>query len=85
MTDLIDQAFDKAVMLLNANDEKMDNLPDEVATFLMVYNAQGVIDNGGYFYFFENDWTDSPPYIDFINSYNSIGCVAQANELKKCN
>jgi Domain of unknown function (DUF4375) len=83
MTDLINQAFEEAVALLNAEKNRIKNLPHEVVTFLRVYNAQGVIDNGGYCYFFENDWPEGPPYSEFVNSYNSIGCVDQAHELKR--
>jgi len=83
MTDLVNEAFEQAVVLLNAENNKTENLPYEVATFLRVYSAQGVIDNGGYCYFFENDWPENPTYSDFVNAYHSIGCISQANELKR--
>ncbi len=83
MSDLVNQAFEQATALLNAQNNKLENLPEEVAVFLRVYDAQGVIDNGGYKYFFEADWPENPPYSDFVNAYYNIGCVEQAYELKK--
>jgi hypothetical protein len=46
----------------------------ELAIFHRVQAAQGVIDNGGLVYFFENDWIGFPPYSDFVAAYRAIGC-----------
>lgn len=83
MTDLISKAFKQALKLLQAEDDKMENLPFEVATFLRVHGAQGVIDNGGYRYFFEMDWDENPSYFEVVNAYQIIGCLAQAKEFKR--
>jgi hypothetical protein len=45
-------------------------IPQVVTVFL---GAQGVIDNGGFIYFFEQDWTDNPPYSVFAAAYRAIG------------
>ncbi len=42
-------------------------------TILLIYSAQGVIDNGGFAYFFENDWPHHTPYDEFASAYDRIG------------
>ena len=42
--------------------------------------AQGVIDNGGFIYFFEQDWIDQPPYSVFGKAFRAIG----ADECADC-
>jgi len=61
----------------------MSRLSEPVKVFMLVYGAQGVIDNGGFKYFFGQDWPDNPPYEIFISAYESIGCEVQAQELRK--
>jgi hypothetical protein len=51
----------------------MSRLPQNVRIFLLVNGAQGIIDNGGYKYFFGQDWPGTPPYDDFANAYEAIG------------
>jgi hypothetical protein len=80
---VIDNAFTKANALLADAGDDLRRLPAEVATFLRVIAAQGVIDNGGYCYFFGNDWPGNPPYGDFIQSYRDIGCTSQAEDLAR--
>jgi hypothetical protein len=48
-----------------------------------IYSAQGVLDNGGYRYFFESDWEGQPDYSVFVQAYREIGCEAQAQELAR--
>jgi hypothetical protein len=82
-SDLISLAFKKAVKLLDKAHDDMGLLPPEVSTFLFVHSAQGVIDNGGYLYFFESNWPNNPSYSKFVESYRAIGCEKQANELAR--
>ena len=42
--------------------------------------AQGIIDNGGFGYFFENDFPDNPPYSVFWEAFRRIG----ASESSQC-
>ncbi len=81
--DPISEGFEKAQILLSKAEANIDKLPKEVATFLMVYSAQGVIDNGGYVYFFEADWPNNPPYSKFVDAYKSIGCESQSTEFNR--
>ena len=76
-------AFKKAVLMLQANSGEIESLPEPVKIFLLVHGAQGIIDNGGYRYFFESDWPDNPPYETFIRAYEVIGCDSQAEELRR--
>jgi hypothetical protein len=69
-------------MLTAANDD-MSRLPESVRIFLLVNGAQGVVDNGGYKYFFGQDWPGTPSYEDFAEAYEAIGCVHQAAELRR--
>jgi len=41
--------------------------------FITIYSAQGIIDNGGFGYFFESDWPGQPPYSRFSDAYREIG------------
>lgn len=83
MRDTIDKAFDITVSLLKKVDGDIERLKEPISTFLIVYSAQGVIDNGGFYYFFESNWPNSPPYEQFINAYRKIGCIKQAELLEK--
>src|SRR5262245_20000194 len=56
-------------------------------TILAVSSAQGVIDNGGFPYFFGPTWPGQPPYSFFAEAYRRIGadgpaaCIEQAAAL----
>ncbi len=65
--DPISWAFKKALKKLDKARDDLDVLPPTVATFLLVHSAQGVIDNGGYRYFFESDWPNNPFYSRFVD------------------
>jgi len=47
-------------------------------TILAVSSAQGVIDNGGFRYFFGADWPGQPPYSFFSDAYRRIGAEMAA-------
>ena len=83
MSEIINKAFKQATAKLKKVGDNVDNLPASVATFLFVCSAQGVIDNGGYPYFFESDWPNNPPYSKFIVAYSVIGCKKQSEELAR--
>jgi|GEM_PF-752194 len=79
----IDKAFKQATIKLKKVNENINDLPRSVATFLIAYSAQGVIDNGGYRYFFEADWPNNPPYSKFVEAYFIIGCVKQSQDIDR--
>lgn len=82
-SDKLDNLLDIAFEMLDDHDEDFTALPRSVATFLRVHGAQGVLDNGGYRYFFEKDWDGNPPFREFVDAYEEIGCRAQAAELAR--
>jgi hypothetical protein len=81
MDDLISEVFRKVNETYG--DAGPDSLPHVVSTFVLVHAAQGVIDNGGYRYFFGQDWPNNLPYSRFIDAYQAIGCQKQADELAR--
>jgi neutral trehalase len=83
MTGAIDTALQQAATKLRKVDGRIDDLPQSVANLLLVYSAQGKIDNGGYQYFFEEDWRSSPPYSRFVAAYLAIGCGEQAEDMDR--
>ena len=77
-TPRLDAARDAIFARLAAVDKDPARLPEVDQTVVAVYGAQGVIDNGGLQYFFENDWPSRPSYSLFIDAYRRIGAVAVA-------
>jgi hypothetical protein len=84
MTDdaLLDKVSDTAFKKLADVDDRMEALEEPYKTVAIIYSAQGVIDNGGMVYFFENDWPNNPPYSDFADAYERIGRVDAAKALR---
>jgi hypothetical protein len=76
---LLDVASDYAFERLNDVGGSVAKLPLSLQTVVVIYSAQGVIDNGGLEYFYENDFPDNPPYSLFVSAYRRIGAVEAAN------
>lgn len=80
-------AYERATQALQAAEGALSNLPEPLQNFLLVYSAQGLIDNGGFQYFFEMDWPGNPEYVVFSKAYRAIGaedaahCIEQAAAL----
>jgi len=77
MTDneFIDQLDEIAMDKAEDCDGQAHLLPEPFRTLAIIFSAQGVIDNGGLIYFFENDWPGTPDYEVFIEAYKNIGMV----------
>lgn len=58
-------------------------LPTPLQVLIIIYSAQGVIDNGGFQYFFESDWPGTPEYSLFSDAYRAIGALEVADALDK--
>jgi hypothetical protein len=82
MTDIIYRAFEKAELLAGGRLDDISVLPLELQVIVRIVSAQGVIDNGGYKYFFGADW-DRQPYEQFAEAYEAIGCVQAAADLRR--
>jgi hypothetical protein len=54
-------------------------LREPLLTAWAVEQAQGIIDNGGFQYFFENDWPENPEYAVFVQAFRRIGAVEAAD------
>ena len=83
MGDIIQDTFRQLEEQYGAIDDQFDSFPDVVKNFIRVHAAQGVIDNGGYSYFFSSDWPGNPPYSQFTEAYQSIGCEKQVRDLER--
>jgi hypothetical protein len=79
----IDPALAKVTDQLAAVNEDVRRLRLPQRTFLLVYGAQGIIDNGGLRYFFENDFPHQPPYSLFVNAYRRIWSRKEAAALSR--
>ena len=81
--DSIEQAAELAFARLRRARGDPRRLSEPVRTLVLVYGAQGVIDNGGVRYCFENDWPGRPPYSWFSRAYRRIGARRAAALLDK--
>jgi hypothetical protein len=83
MDDLVEQAFGHAEAVLQETDGDFSALSPALQVVVLIVSAQGVLDNGGYRYFFERDWPGQPSYEIFAQSYEAIGCRDLAAELRR--
>jgi hypothetical protein len=76
--------FDRLLRFALAEVERVgdpDSLPPPLRTVVLVHAAQGIIDNGGLQYFFENDFPGRPPYSVFVDAYRAIGAHEEARAI----
>jgi hypothetical protein len=78
MTPAIQHAVDFSRDSLHGVRGRMDRLSEPVRIVLIVHAAQGLIDNGGFQYFFEADFPGTPPYAFFVDAYRTIGAEEEA-------
>lgn len=57
--------------------------PWEHRVCMMLITAQGIIDNGGFEYFFESEFDGSPDMNDFVLVYDAVGASSSANAVKE--
>jgi len=77
--DTIFKTFDK--IMESGFDVNKASLQNKVV--VMITTAQGVIDNGGFQYFFEYDFGDAPNMQDFVMIYKEIGAEECAVAIEK--
>ena len=68
---------------LDAAGGSIQDLDEPYRTFLAVWSAQGLIDNGSMTHFFESDFPGNPSYSVFIDAYRQIGADNAAICLEK--
>jgi len=79
----LDRVSDAAYARLDAVGGDPRELDDPFRTVATVVAAQGVLDDGGLRYFFENDWPGTPPYALFSAAYRTIGAFHEANAIDR--
>ncbi len=78
-----DEITDAIFAKFDAFGSDFDRIEPWEAVVVRIYSAQGVIDNGGYRYFFEANFPGTPDYSVFVDAYRAIGCEAQADDLAR--
>ena len=81
MDELLDRASDLAFARLDEVGGDPQALDEPLRVVVTIYSAQGVIDNGGLWSFFEGDWPAHPPYSAFSYAYRRIGANAEADAI----
>lgn len=76
---LTEKAFDLAESILKASEDDVTKLPEVLQSIYLVCIGQGVIDNGGFQYFYENDFVQNPPYSLFVEAFRRVGAEAVAD------
>lgn len=79
----LDQASDRAFERLAAVDGNILRLDEVARTIVVIYSAQGVVDNGGLRAFFGGDWPGHPPYTLHADAYRRIGAIASAQAIEQ--
>lgn len=79
----LDRASEYAFSELERLGGDPGKLPIPLQTVAVIYSAQGVIDNGGFEYFFGQDFDFSPPYSFFSDAYRRIGAAEAADCIDK--
>jgi uncharacterized protein DUF4375 len=80
---LLDKASDYAFARLEEVEGSLTKLPLPLQTVVVIYSAQGVIDNGGLEYFYESDFPNNPPYSLFVTAYRRIGAMEAARCIER--
>lgn len=78
-----DKAHDLAQSMLDETDGDVNNLPEVLQTVILVFIGQGVIDNGGLEYFYENDFPGQPSYDVIVAAFRRIGAEAVADCIER--
>ena len=81
--EILEKVSDYCFELLTGAQNDPSCLKVPVQTVIAIYSAQGIIDNGSFQYFFENDFPKTPPYSFFSNAYRKIGADKVASNIDK--
>lgn len=76
--DVLDFASEAAFARLKDAGGDLTALSEPLRTFVLVYSAQGIIDNGGLEYFYLKDFDGQPAYGEFVEAYSRIGASSAA-------
>lgn len=79
---LLEAASQLAYDAVEQVNDDLTQLKPPLQTVYCVYHATGILDHGGFLYFFDSDFPCHPPYSFFINAFREIGCEQQAEALQ---
>jgi hypothetical protein len=79
----LDAAADVAFACLERVDGDVSKLDEPLQTVVVIFSAQGVIDNGAFAYFFGNNFPGNPPYSLFVEAYRRIGATEAAANIER--
>lgn len=79
----LDHAAKYAYQQLDKVGGDLTKVEPPLQTVAIIYTVQGMFDNGGFRYIFENDFPFSPPYSLFSDAYRRIGAIEAADLLDK--
>lgn len=79
MTELVDKTFERIL------DKGFDphSAPFPYKVVVMLTTAQGIIDNGGFEYFFESPFDGTPDMDDFPRVYEAVGALGSADTVRE--
>lgn len=63
--------------------QQVERLDNPCRTVVIVYSAWGLIENGGFQYFFESNFPGDPSYDIFIQAFSSVGLTDIALDFSK--
>ena len=79
MSDIIYSTYEKII----EKEFDVNKSPFLEKVVVMVTAAQGIIDNGGFDYFFEDQFEGNPDYEEFVKVFNEIGARESAEAIQK--
>jgi len=79
----IDEVFNKYKNMLER--KGILAVGEPFRTVIAIYTIQGILDNGGFEYLFENEFNDKMPIYVFRKSYENIGANEMGKLLAKAN
>ena len=75
----IEKTFDQIIQ----NGFNIDTAPFHEKVVILITTAQGIIDNGGFQYFFENKFENNTNPNEFVKAFEAIDAHESANAIKK--
>jgi hypothetical protein len=79
----LEEATVRAYKLLENVEGDVLRLAEPVQTLVLVDSSQGIIDNGGLEYLFENDFPGNAPYSLLVEAFRRVGAEAVASCIEK--
>ena len=76
---LLKTVFEKYAKL---SERDLSLVPEPERTLIALYSAHGIIGNGGFYYFFENDFSGTTGYAIIMQSYQNIGLTEHAKTIE---